>query len=603
MPSQNLPKPNLPGQLSTATGDIQPATPSTPPIPPAPGIGVLSRENPAGPPPAMPGLTPQGPLTQPLQLNQDVDTAVTPTLENSAATGDFSVKDEAMSPSPTTPAPVSAADSLTPDEPSNLELKPTQPAQINSANLPPAANEPAITEPIKKKSSPLPKPLLLILGVIALLFIGFMLFKNFLPSNQTKTDPQSDAATNKTTDTAKTSGGVITLTYWGLWEDSEILKSVFDEFEASESIHVDYRKQSHRDYRERLEQAIASGNGPDVFRFHATWTPMLATKLAAMPASVMSASDYQATFYPVAYRQLQSNSQIVGIPLMYDGLALFYNKEMLRTANISVPTTWAELRTAANKLTVPNNPSERNNDNITRGGLAIGNASNVEHFADILALLILQNGGSPAEPGTQYVQDALTFYTNFAKQDKVWSDRLPASTVAFARGEVAMFFAPSWRALEIKALNPELDFALAPVPQLSSDQNITWASYWAEGVNKSSKKQDAAWKLLKYLSSKEVQQKLYASASTVRSFGEPYSRQDLASQLSTDPILAGLIKDAPNAQAFPMASFTHDNGLNDQVIQYYNDAINAVLAGTTPVKALETAAPGIAQVLQKYGAK
>jgi len=315
----------------------------------------------------------------------------------------------------------------------------------------------------------------------------------------------------------------------------------------------------------------------------------------------MSASDYQQTFYPVAYQQLQSAGQIVGIPLMYDGLALFYNKEMLKTANLSVPSTWSELRTTANKLTVPSNPSERTNDSITRGGLAIGNASNVEHFADILALLILQNGGDPAEASSQYVQDALTFYTNFIKQDKVWSDRLPNSTIAFARGEVAMMFAPSWRALEIKALNPELDFAITRVPQLSSDQNIAWASFWAEGVNKSSKKQDAAWKLLKYLSSKEVLQKLYNNASLVRQFGEIFPRQDMAGQLSSDSLLGAFVKDAAIAQTFPMASFTHDNGLNDQVIQYYNDAINAVLTGTSAAKALGTAAPGVTQVLQKYG--
>jgi hypothetical protein len=59
------------------------------------------------------------------------------------------------------------------------------------------------------------------------------------------------------------------------------------------------------------------------------------------------------------------------------------------------------LRGVANQLTVPGNVSIRRDDNITQAGLAIGNASNVDHFSDILALLILQNGGDPTDPTSQ----------------------------------------------------------------------------------------------------------------------------------------------------------------------------------------------------------
>jgi maltose-binding protein MalE len=47
----------------------------------------------------------------------------------------------------------------------------------------------------------------------------------------------------------------------------------------------------------------------------------------------MTSAEYQQTFYPIAYESLQANGGIVGLPLMYDGLALFINKEMLANAN------------------------------------------------------------------------------------------------------------------------------------------------------------------------------------------------------------------------------------------------------------------------------
>jgi len=164
-----------------------------------------------------------------------------------------------------------------------------------------------------------------------------------------------------------------------------------------------------------------------------------------------------------------------------------------------------------------------------------------------------------------------------------------------------MIFAPSWQALEIKQINPELDFAIAPVPQLSNEEKVTWASFWAEGVNKNSSQSEAAWKLLDYLSSPEVLKKFFNSASLVRTFGEIYPRTDMANELSEDELLGAYVADAPFAQSFPMTSFTHDNGLNDQLIQYYADAINAVLAGTQPDKALQEISSGISQVVQKYG--
>lgn len=636
MPSQNLPKPNVPGQNnqpandnSQSTGDTKTATAassvstSTTPSTKATYIfpkttpGVSSRENPAGRPPEKPTLVPEKSLTQPTASNQAATisaggVAATTSSPAQKAPLPLGLKEaeekKVQMPQPFVPNEMKASSKpvITPAGKtltteaglSSEELKLTRPSvavqKATQEEELPSPPEEATKAPKKKSKFPV-KILLIVLLLVILGGAAFFLIKKLLPQNNTP--PQSTNPNGVVTKPTE----IIDITYWGLWEDGEILTNVFKEFEAKEGIRVDYRKQSHRDYRERLEQALLSGSGPDVFRYHMTWIPMLSNQLAALPTNIMTSAEYQQTFYPIAFQTLQFEGRIVGIPLMYEGLALFYNKEILRNANLSVPTTWSELRGVANQLTVPGNVSIRNDNNITQAGLAIGNASNVDHFADILALLILQNGGDPTDPTSQNVTDALTFYTNFIKQDKVWSNNLPNSTAAFARGEVAMIFAPSWRALDVKQLNPELDFAIAPVPQLSSEENITWASFWAEGVNKTSAQQEAAWKLLKYLSSAEVLRKFYNDASLVRPFGEIYSRVDMASDLSNNELLSAFINDAPNAKSFPMASFTHDNGVNDQLIQYYADAINAVLAGTSPAKALEAISVGVSQVTKKYG--
>lgn len=431
----------------------------------------------------------------------------------------------------------------------------------------------------------------IILGILALVGVAiFAIYRFVLQPSSTPTSP----TTNNPGVSAPTKQTVIT--YWGLWEPSSVLEGVFTDFsKENPGVIVQYQKQSPTQYRERLQSAIASGTGPDVFRFHASWVPMLRSELTSMPSSVMSATEYSATFYPIAVKQLSSGSQIVGVPLMYDGLGLYYNKQIFQTAGMQPPTTWAELSERAQSLTI------RNGEQIERSGAALGTATNVEHFSDILGLLMIQNGADPSDPTSNEAIQALTFYTNFATKYNVWDETLPSSTVAFARGDTAMMIAPSWRAHEVLAMNPDLQFGIISVPKLATEQ-IAWASFWAEGVSSQSKNKDVSWKLLKYLSSATVQQKLYADAAQTRTFGEIYSRKDLADELISDQYVGAYLSDAPYAQTWYLNSYTHDNGLNDQIIKYYEDAISAISnSNKTVASALETVAQGTNLVLRQFG--
>ena len=116
------------------------------------------------------------------------------------------------------------------------------------------------------------------------------------------------------------------------------------------------------------------------------------------------------------------------------------------------------------------------------------------------------NGADLRNPTNKLAADALLFYTLTSRSDRVWDETLPNSTQAFASEKVAMYFAPSWRINDLKAINPNLDFGVLPVPQLPNS-TITWASYWVEGVSASSENQQAAWQFLKFISQKESLEK------------------------------------------------------------------------------------------------
>lgn len=390
----------------------------------------------------------------------------------------------------------------------------------------------------------------------------------------------------------------VVLTYWGLWENETVLTGVIAEYKKTHpNVEISYSMQSPKQYRERLQAAIERGEGPDIFRYHATWVPMLKDDLAPAGKTGYTVAEFQQAFYPVAARDLVIGGRVYGVPLMFDGLGLYYNEDLLRAGGVTPPATWEDFREAALTLTVKDDAGQ-----IITSGAALGTTGNVEHFSDIVAFMMLQNGADLKNPVGKEAQDALSFYHLFAeKPNQVWDETLDNSIIAFANGKVAFIFAPSWWVHNIRLMNPNLRFQIIPVPQLPGT-NTTWASYWAEGVSTKSSHQDEAWEFLKFLSSRETLISLYTETSKTRVFGEPYSRVDLAQTIANDPYVGAYIRQAQTAESFFLAGRTFDNGINDRMIKYLQDAINSLGQGVSPEAAMESAAQGFTQVLSSFGA-
>lgn len=399
----------------------------------------------------------------------------------------------------------------------------------------------------------------------------------------------------------------VTLTYWGLWEPNEVMVPVIAKYESAHpGIKINYQMQSKTDYRERLQSVLARKEGPDIMRIHQSWMPMFASELEPAPADILSSDEFDKSFYKDALTNITPSGKIMAVPLMTEGLGLFVNNEILTATDSGVPATWDDLRKTAFALTKWDEQGR-----IVRSGMAMGTTNNISSWPDILALLMLQNSVDLAKPnatidarGRNLGADALKFYTIFATKDRIWDKTLPPDIVAFATEKAAMMIAPSWQVHEIVTLNPKLDFSVHPVPQLTSQRRISWSSAWVEGVSKNSKYKKQSWEFLKYLSSPESLQTMYAEAAKIRPFGEIYPRRDMAQSLSAAKYVGPFVKQAEFGKSWYMASKTQDNGINDEIIAYYEDAINGIVEKQmAPEIVIETVALGVKQVLTKFGVK
>jgi multiple sugar transport system substrate-binding protein len=458
---------------------------------------------------------------------------------------------------------------LVPEEVAPDVSSPEAPMSSGS-NLPPEV--PPVFEENKNQ------PLLIVGAVIVFLIVFIFIFKLIFSGKKT---PQP-----------------VTLNYWGLWEEKEVFEPLILDYQKKYPyVKINYQKMESQNYREKLLVRSRNNQGPDIFRFHNTWLPEIKEIASPIPASIMSNTEFEKTFYKIHQKDLKVGDKYYGLPLEIDGLVLVYNVNLLKKAGIDKPPeTWDELSNLIPKLTVKDT-----NGNIITAGVALGLTVNVEHFSDILALMIYQNGSDIKKLDSEEAAGALESYRKFAEPpNNFWDENMPNSLTAFIQEKVAMIFVPSWQILAIKSANPEIEIKAIPVPSLPGAPPVSIANYWVEGVSKMSQNQIEAWRFLRFLIEKDSLTKMYELSSRTRLFGEPYSRVDLAPLLVQNSYLGAVIKQADYFVSVPAISRTFDNGLNDEIVKYLENAVNATIEGVSYNEALMTAKKGVDQVFEKY---
>lgn len=426
------------------------------------------------------------------------------------------------------------------------------------------------------------KVLMIAGGILLFLIIALIAVSLFSGGDETPQTGTQQGGNNQGGDTPNT-GDSVTLEYWGLWESEEIMNPIIEQYEAANpGVQIVYTQRSFTNYEETLYTRLSEGGttgspAPDVFRINNTWLSRFQPVLSPLPANVMDPTTYGSTFYPTASADFTgTDGNIYAVPLMVDGLALFYNKEIFEAEGIQAPpTTWDETIDIAKQLT-----EKDANGNITRAGLAMGTSSNINHSADILSLLLLQNGveinqnlNTEVDLTDDRAISTLEFYADFALVHEVWSNDLANDLELFYSGELPMMFGPSWRAFDIINANPSIEFGIAPTPNIGG-QELYYSMYWAEGVYAQSPNAAQAWDFVKFMSEANQQQALFSNAVQIggRAFGEPYSRTDLSGQLVNDPYAAAIMEMAPNMAAWKMGDqqFTEEAlrvAINDVAVE------------------------------------
>lgn len=338
----------------------------------------------------------------------------------------------------------------------------------------------------------------------------------------------------------------ITLTIWKPFVDGDKMQPIISAFKKQyPNVTVKYVKKNIETYEEDLIDALAAGEGPDIYSINNSWLPRYSDKVSAAPEKVFTIKDYRETFVDAMANDFIVDNKIYGTAMWVDSLSLYYNKDLMGTAGVATPPkTWTEMATHVRRIS-----RQDNTGYFSRSGVAMGTNSNVNRAQDIVYLLMLQAGvvpwssdgktpqfassssrrGSNTKPGFEAVE----FYTSFSDPGSVnytWNDESDYSIDAFANGRAAYLYGYAYTRAQINSKAPNLNYDVAPVPQYNlTDPSVNYANYFAEVVNKQSQWSESAWNFLKFSTSKEMLDEYYAKDK------QPSSRRDLIELQTKDP--------------------------------------------------------------------
>lgn len=383
-----------------------------------------------------------------------------------------------------------------------------------------------------------------------------------------------------------------TVVVWGIFDDTQAIQEAL-----GPETPFTYRQLPLERYETELVNALAAGQGPDVFMIHNTWLPKHVDKLYPLVSPTFTITQLRELFPTVIEQDFAPDGgAIYALPLYIDTLAMLYNKEMFDAAAIAIPPkTWTGLEAII--------PTLRRLDaqgNIERAAIAVGGSpKSVNRATDLVGAFMLQGGAAMVDSqfGSAVFADEgldpFLYYVGFANAANTrlytWNDRLPYSLDAFTEESAAIIFNYAYQVEFLKEKFPFLKMGVASFPQpTNATREVSYANYWGLAVSRTSLNPDDAWNFIAELTANPVHARVY----TERTRRPPALRQ-IIQEYVNDPDLGVFARQALSARSWPQV----DNLFVEQV---FGAMIEDVLTGRlTPRDSIQRAESAITAKMQE----
>ncbi|GEB52508.1 MULTISPECIES: ABC transporter substrate-binding protein [Streptomyces] len=359
----------------------------------------------------------------------------------------------------------------------------------------------------------------------------------------------------------------VTLKFWHGWSEPGEVKAIDASIRRFEKLHPNIQVKTTGNVSDAtVNQALRAGGdkAPDVVSSFTTnnvgqycdsgmWADL-------DPFLRKSGIDKRKVFPRTLLEYTQYEGTQCALPLLADAFGLYYNKDAFAEAGITrPPRTMSEFREDAKKLT------RRDGGQVERAGFMpnfrLYQNSPDRMFAQWGPRYFDKDGKArlAKEPRTRQffremsrLADAQGGYRALERLRQSFGDEMSRQS-GFMTGKLAMHLDGEWRGLMLKEAKPDFDWGVAPLP-VPDDQADTYGRGYltgtVAGIAHSSRHQNAAWELLRFLTTDTDQVVAFANAI----HNVPSTKAALDSpRLDADPSFRTFLRIAknPHSQALP----------------------------------------------------
>ncbi|MCY1696221.1 ABC transporter substrate-binding protein [Curtobacterium sp. SL109] len=395
-------------------------------------------------------------------------------------------------------------------------------------------------------------------------------------------------------DSALAKGG--TLTYWSWTPSAKAQVAAFEKQYPKVDVKL-VNAGTGADQYTKLQNTIKAGSGaPDVAQVEYYAIPQFSLSESLLDLSSYGFDGLKSKFAASTWSSVTNGDKVYGLPQDSGPMALFYNKKVFDANGITVPKTWDEYVTAAEKL--------HQSDPDAYIAADSGDAG-------FTTSMIAQAGGTPfttkGDKVTVNLQDEGT-----KKWTSTWNElvekKLLAKTVGWTddwykqlgNGQIATLITGAWMPgnLEASVADAKGDWRVAPMPTYDGSKAVTANNGGsAEVVMKQTKNPALAAGFLKWLNSSKASTKIF-----MESGGFPSTTADLESSafLNEEPEYFGGQK---INEVLVDASKSSDNDFTYLPYQVYANSVYADTVGQSYEKgtSLESGLEAWQNSLVKYG--
>ena len=305
---------------------------------------------------------------------------------------------------------------------------------------------------------------------------------------------------------------------WGTPEEVRVVQGFLEDFRAAHpGVSVEVEHAPSFGYADKLRIQFLGGNPPDVMYVSQEYVEDFARAGHLLDLNALEARDRAELspddFYPEVYERFRHQGRLYGISKDFATLVVYYNRDLFQKWDVPYPQpgwTWDDFLGTAKQLS-------REGD---YGFL-------VETWSEELFPWVWQAGGEVAQDdppewlmgkpehieqsaqGLQFLRD-LIWEHKVAPGPSVTRDQ--GGNALFVRGKVAMCTYGRWACMDFAQVD-RFDWDVVELPRQARPATSTFAV--AYSIAAQSQRQEEAWTLVKFLTSKEQQVKVAHSVQAI----------------------------------------------------------------------------------------